>query len=114
MTIPIGELIDCALTAEWRRRKAEEHPNDSRNMEAALLLERLAPEIAALNGSEIHSRLEGRYDAEIVSTALRKVGFQLQPNTGLELLESIDSELAPWIVLRCRLDAPVHAGDGVR
>ena len=35
-------------TADWRRRKAEEFPEDTRNVEAAEELERLAAEIGAM------------------------------------------------------------------
>jgi len=43
--------------AEWRWRKAEEFPDDPRNLEAAKELERLAAEIAQLNGSALHHRI---------------------------------------------------------
>ena len=40
-------------TAEWRGRKAEEFPEDTRNLKAAEELERLAAEIETLEHSEI-------------------------------------------------------------
>src|SRR5215831_7844006 len=40
-------------TAEWRRGKAEEFPDDKRNLEAAEQLERLAAEVRALDDTEI-------------------------------------------------------------
>jgi hypothetical protein len=40
----IEEVIGLQVTAEWRWRKAEESPNDPRNLEAA-------------NGSALHNRI---------------------------------------------------------
>ncbi len=37
--------LDFGETARWRREKAAEHPEDSRNVEAAELLDRLAKTI---------------------------------------------------------------------
>jgi hypothetical protein len=44
-------------TAEWRRRKAEEFPEDTRNLKAAEELERFAAEIETLEHSEIHQQI---------------------------------------------------------
>ena len=41
----------------WRRRKAEEFPEDTRNLKAAEELERLAAEIETLEHSEIHQQI---------------------------------------------------------
>jgi hypothetical protein len=52
---------DVEGTAEWRRQKAEESPDDKRNLEAAEALDRLALEIGALEGSELHQQIsDGR------------------------------------------------------
>ena len=46
-------------TAEWRRRKAEEFPDDTRNLQAAEELERIANEIETLDeGCPIHKQIE--------------------------------------------------------
>ena len=58
MPIEINALVDCAGTAYWRRAKAVEFPDDARNLEAARELERLAVEIAALKGSDLHLQLD--------------------------------------------------------
>ena len=55
LTTLIGN--DMQGTAEWRRRKAEEFPADTRNLNAAEELERLAAEIEKLEGSEIHQQI---------------------------------------------------------
>ena len=54
----IEELIvfDVEQAAYWRRLKAKEFPDDHRNT-AAEILERLAEELRALEGTELHERL---------------------------------------------------------
>ena len=55
----IDELIVFTVesTAEWRRRTVERFPEDHRNVEAAGILERLAPELRALEGTALHERV---------------------------------------------------------
>jgi hypothetical protein len=93
--------------AEWRWRKAEEFPDDPRNLEAAKELERLAAEIAQLNGSALHNRIlelidivsEQGADDEAIDTIesteaeLHRVGFGGGFRTGAELLEWYRNEL---------------------
>ena len=92
-------------TAEWRRRKASEFPDDARNVVAAEQLERLAAEISALEGSELHGQIDEAEDginriceikndsavwqdvSETLSAELRSVGFHGGCSTGRELLE---------------------------
>jgi hypothetical protein len=101
----LGELIDVGGTANWRRLKAEEYPNDDRNVEAADLLGRLANNSPNLDGSEVHRRIETAYFAdatpgrfsEVVSEELRNVGFHSWPESGRDLLEGIANRL----VFRC-------------
>jgi hypothetical protein len=84
-------------TAEWRREKAEEFSNDSRNIEAAEELERLAKEVSELDGSEISQRidqLEAMSDdanysmVEWLSEELRAVGFRTCYKDGAEFLKT--------------------------
>jgi homoserine dehydrogenase len=94
-------------TAEWRRRKAEEFPDDARNLVAAEELERLAAQIDRLEGSEIHEQLREAQDciialctankdnnvfdwsdiSETVSAELRSIGFHATYRDGAKLLE---------------------------
>jgi hypothetical protein len=96
-------------TARWRREKAEQFPDDRRNLEAAEELDRLATQIEALEGSELHlqiaeaseriSRLDDAgsddlnsgnvwfYVGEAVSEELRSIGFHTSYSTGGEFLE---------------------------
>jgi hypothetical protein len=47
----INEIIGFNVenTAEWRRQKAQQFPDDERNLKAAEALDRLAQEISQLN-----------------------------------------------------------------
>jgi hypothetical protein len=86
-------------TADWRRRKAKEFPNDHRNEEAAAALDRLAKQIEKLDG-DVHRRIEALIERaadpdsffiyerldEMLSAELRAVGFYSQPS-GVEFLE---------------------------
>jgi hypothetical protein len=87
-------------TAEWRRRKAEEFSQDTRNLEAAEQLERLAAEIEELKGSEIetqiselqeHCQNHRNFDwlgiSVDVSDELRSVGFSGGWSNATELLQ---------------------------
>jgi hypothetical protein len=78
-------------TAEWRRQKAEEFPEDTRNLEAAEQLEKLAAEIRELEGSEIETQIselsEQISDPDIwisftedVASELRSIGFHNSSN----------------------------------
>ncbi len=49
------EALTLESSAEWRRRRAERYPHDAqRNLEAAALLDLLAKDVRALEGSELH------------------------------------------------------------
>jgi hypothetical protein len=96
--LDINELIGFQIqnTAEWRRRKAREFPDDLRNLGAAEELDRLAREVAQLGGSDIHHRIcklaEMDYSIwndlnDDVSFTLRAVGFHVEFDTGAQLLK---------------------------
>jgi hypothetical protein len=75
-------LVNVAGTADWRRRKAEEHPHDERNREAVKLLDEIAKDLPALEGSDLHRQIAAAYLAdetsesfsEAISGTLRDVG----------------------------------------
>jgi hypothetical protein len=97
----LNEMIGYEVqgTAEWRRRKAEEFPDDSRNVDAAEELERLAGEIDSLEGSEIEKQIRAAHDSladlsdswaeisEDVSDELRSIGFHSSYSTATKFLE---------------------------
>jgi hypothetical protein len=71
---------DVEGTAEWRRQKAEEFPDDKRNLEAAEALDRLALEIGALEGSELHQQISDLVD-------------HIDPDVWCEVSEALSAEL---------------------
>jgi hypothetical protein len=93
-------------TAEWRREKAEQFPDDAPNLVAVKELERLAAQIDQLEGSEIHAQIREAQDSiielceankkavlfdwsdisETVSAELRSIGFHSTYRDGAELL----------------------------
>jgi hypothetical protein len=100
----LNEMIGCQVggTAEWRRRKAEEFPDDRRNLVAAEELEKLEAEIDRIGESEpiyrqiarLHDSLNTADDGaawvhigEALSEELRSIGFRGGYETGLALLE---------------------------
>lgn len=87
-------------TADWRRGKAEEFPDDKRNLEAAEDLERLAKEIAKLGNSDTGRRIDAVDDENIdssmnhwLSEELRAIGFRTTYSTGAEFLEAYWNKL---------------------
>jgi hypothetical protein len=100
--LSIDELIEVQSTADWRREKAKQFPDDTRNLTAAEELDTLATEISSLEDSEIHRQIADLTDRlyggdnnsldfieglnEAVSAELRSVGFH-RSYTGLKFLE---------------------------
>lgn len=96
----IGDLlvVEAESTAEWRRRKAQQFPDDRRNLQAAEELERLASELKKLVGTAMDQRVIShverildKEDADLlvelstwVSEELRHVGFHQEAGTALE------------------------------
>jgi hypothetical protein len=88
-------------TAEWRRDKARQFPDDARNLRAAEQLEQLAAQIEKLEDSDIHQRVADIHDrftvaddgdgwltvGEDVSAELRAIGFHSGYETGEQFLE---------------------------
>jgi hypothetical protein len=105
--LSINEIVGYNVegTAEWRRRKALEFPEDSRNLKAAEELDRLATEISELEGSDIHSQIDLLIDnlvsrevdfysfEEGVSANLRSIGFHGSYRSGAAFLEWYRDEL---------------------
>jgi hypothetical protein len=81
-----GLSESLSSTAEWRRGKVEQFPDDDRNLKAAVLLEELAKQIEPLSGTKLDRRLVTTWKAaeksgrggclsEEESQLLRDVGF---------------------------------------
>jgi restriction system protein len=85
-------VINVESTAYWRRQKAEEFPEDQRNIQAADMLERLATELRALEGTALHERVarlaeeDGENFSFTLSEFLRAVGFRSFPSSGEDFL----------------------------
>jgi hypothetical protein len=84
LMVIVGYQVESS--AEWRRQKAEQFPQDRvRNLQAAEELDQLAKEIRALEGSDIHQRVRkitdrtGDVDSfklnELVASEIRSIGF---------------------------------------
>jgi hypothetical protein len=89
------EALELECSAEWRRQKAQEYPEDAqRNLEAAELLDKLAVEIRALQGSDVHRNFsaavvkrETDYTFhEAQSDYRRLIGFHEWPDNAEEYL----------------------------
>jgi formylglycine-generating enzyme required for sulfatase activity len=100
--VQIVESITYALqsTADWRRNKAQEFPDDERNAETAIFLDQLAQELQDLDRRELQriadvTNFQGSTDAELiysseaVSAATRDVGFRWFPRNGSEFLATV-------------------------
>ena len=76
--------LDFEQTADWRRSKAAEYPEDSRNLEAAALLDKLAAsvETVAPAHSEQHSKM------------FRQIGFHSWPETAEDFVKACIADRA--------------------
>jgi hypothetical protein len=76
--------LDFEQTADWRRSKAAESPEDSLNLEAAALLDKLAAsvETVAPDLLDAYGSLRDDYmDSEQHSEMFRQIGFHSWPET---------------------------------
>ena len=99
MTIGLETLVTSNVehSAEWRREVAIRYPADSRNLEAASLLDSLAADLPALEGSALHLQLsalwEGPQDMYAATEAtleyVKQIGFHVFPGSGAELLSDL-------------------------
>lgn len=93
----VQALSDTLLeTARWRREKAIEFPDDTRNADAADTLERMAGVVPQIHPALLQRWVEHRETEEIgirlsefQSEVLRQVGFSSAPATAEKLLEVI-------------------------
>lgn len=81
--------IDLELTADWRRSKALQDPDEPRNAEAAALLDNLAVSVRQIDDETIDccaSRWDGAREAELWSQMKRQVGFDRWPENAAEFV----------------------------
>jgi hypothetical protein len=88
--------VEFLNTAEWRRQKAAEYPDDKRNLEAADLLERLAETVDQVEPALLQAYVELWEDApeaEALSDMLREIGFYTAPKTATEFVAAFISRM---------------------
>lgn len=104
-TATLIETIALELSdkADWRRQKAEQYPDDERNLDAAELLDRLAGEVLALEDLPQAETFEDELDAvfldedqdrarEIMrlwSDYRAGIGFRIFPDNGADVLHEM-------------------------
>ena len=71
-------------TAEWRRSKAAQFPDDTRNLRAAEELGRLAREIETLSGSEVYRQVDEAEESLLAANA---------PDVWIDINEAMSAEL---------------------
>lgn len=79
--------------AEWRRMKAE-YPDDTRNIEAAEIFDRLAATVGDIKSYQLDALLvfDDTSDVELWNEMLRRVGFSLWPETAEEFVRRYAAE----------------------
>jgi hypothetical protein len=89
------DLQDFKEHAEWRREKAQQYPNEERNLEAAAILDRLAATMDAIPHdvfvafSELGPNVDDDLlDVERWTEMLRDVGFQSAPKNAEDFVRS--------------------------
>ncbi len=92
---------DLEVQAEWRRQKAEDYPEDRRNIDAADFLSRLAKEVEQLErrNDSLLDRFEqswrrlddddGLNFVEKLNNYHRRIGFWEFPSSGENYLEEL-------------------------
>ena len=89
--------LDFEQTADWRRSKAAEYPEDSRNLEAAALLDKLAAsvETVAPDLLDAYGSLRDDYmDSEQHSEMFRQIGFHSWPETAEDFVKACIADRA--------------------
>ena len=95
--------LELSAKADWRRGKARQYPDDERNLDSAELLDRLAGEVLALEGSPDAMAFEEQHDAifsgndnDRARAVMRSwsdyragIGFKIFPDTGRMVLRDL-------------------------
>jgi len=89
--------LDFEQTADWRRSKAAEYPEDSRNLEAAALLDKLAASVETVAPAllDAYGSLRDDYmDSEQHSEMFRQIGFHSWPETAEDFVKACIADRA--------------------
>ena len=79
-------------TAEWRREKATEYPDDERNLKAAEILEHLAGTVDQIEPAVLQTyEFAGNWEevevkADVHNEMIRTIGFHWTPSTATEFI----------------------------
>ena len=85
-------VMDLQGTADWRRRLATQQPADTRNIEAAEMLDKLAGEVKNLDDAtfDSYAHLWSDYtNGETHFEVLRSIGFSCYPATAGQLVKQL-------------------------
>jgi hypothetical protein len=100
----IGLLaLNLECTSEWRRKKAEQYPDDNRNLAAAEKLSELASQVRQLKGSPLHLEFDNfqrqlldEADNDLLSSYcerenhyISRIGFDSFPDNGEECIRDL-------------------------
>lgn len=92
---------DFANSAEWRREKAIEYPDDERNVDAAQLLDELARTVDDVD-DDLLKAFENMFAesnsraVELYGQALRDVGFSSAPSNASEFVRDFIEKAPRW------------------
>ena len=80
---------DFRASARWRREKAVEYPSDKRNLEAAVLLDRLADTVKEIEPSLLAAwrELYDESDIETWNEMIHQVGFYSDSKNATEFVQ---------------------------
>jgi hypothetical protein len=87
--------IELSSTAEWRRAKSIEYPDDRRYVEAAEMLDRLARTVKQVDPATLAAYAElfdDLNDSERKSELFREIGFHWWPQTATDFVSRFISE----------------------
>ena len=86
--------LDFEQTADWRRSKAAEYPEDSRNLEAAALLDKLAASVETVAPALLGAPWDDYMDSEQHSEMFRQIGFHSWPETAEDFVKACIADRA--------------------
>jgi len=80
---------DFRASARWRRERAVEYPSDKRNLEAAMLLDRLADTVREIEPALLGAwrELYKESDVETWNEMIRQVGFYSDSKNATEFVQ---------------------------
>src|SRR3954447_17735941 len=95
--------LNLECTSEWRREKAEQYPNDNRNLPAAEKLSELASQVRQLKSSPLHLEFDNFHrqlldeaDNDLLSSYcerenyyISRIGFDNFPGSGEECIRDL-------------------------